>query len=264
MKKITSVDGTHIGVAMLGDGPALVLVHGTGRTHAHWAAVLPYLAAHSAVYAVDRRGRGESGAGDAYALAREVDDIRAVLETIDGPVHLLGHSFGAIIALELALQSDRLSSLVLYEPPLHIGTDAVPADLADRLADVLAAEQPETVLETFLREGPRYSEADIAAQRAGLDWPARVASAHTLPRELDAVRRYRLDPTRVAAMTVPTCLIVGSESPPFFQRAIAALHAVWPNSEVRVLPGHHHNAMETGPELFAQSVHGFLRSVRGK
>ncbi len=70
----------------------------------------------STTHAIDRRGRGGSGDSDEYDLEREIEDMAAVVESIAEPVMLLGHSYGALIALEAALRTDNLNGLVLYEP----------------------------------------------------------------------------------------------------------------------------------------------------
>lgn len=259
METVSSTDGTTIAYDRVGEGPPLVLVHGTGRDRTYWAHSLPALRRHATVYAVDRRGRGDSGDTDAYAIEHEVEDVLAVLAAVGEPVHLLGHSYGGIVALEAALRAERLHSLILYEPPISVGADRVPDDLGDRLAALVASGDREAVLVTFLREGPRYPPEVIAAQRARPEWPDRVGYAHTLAREAQAVPRYTFDSGRVAGVRVPTLLLLGSESPPFFRAAIEALHAALPQSELVVLPGQHHNAMETAPELFADTVHRFLR-----
>jgi alpha-beta hydrolase superfamily lysophospholipase len=76
MEKIISGDGTPIAYHRRGAGSPLVLVHGTAAANAvAWTAVLPALEEHFCIYAVDRRGRGESGDGSAYALDRESEDI---------------------------------------------------------------------------------------------------------------------------------------------------------------------------------------------
>jgi pimeloyl-ACP methyl ester carboxylesterase len=56
------------------------------------------------VYAVDRRGRGQSGDSPVYSIEREYEDIAAVVESIREPVNLLGHSYGALCSLEAALR----------------------------------------------------------------------------------------------------------------------------------------------------------------
>ncbi len=262
MDTVTSVDGTAIAYERTGEGPPLVLLHGTSRDRSHWARSLPGLARHATVYAVDRRGRGESGDADRYAIEREVEDVLAVIDAVGEPVHLLGHSYGAIIALEAAMRTDRLRGLILYEPPIAVGADRVPDDLGERLAAILATGDREAVLVTFLREGPRYPPEVIAARRALPTWPDVLALAHTLPRETHTVNRYALDPVRVAAVKASTLLLLGSQSPSFFRAAIEALHATLPQSEMVVLPGQHHNAMEAAPELFVETVHRFVGEQR--
>lgn len=261
METVISADGTAIAYDRTGDGPPLVLLHGTSRDRAYWAPIVPLLARQVTVYAIDRRGRGGRGDAPDYAIDREVEDALAVLAAIDEPAHLLGHSYGAIVALEAAMRADRLRSVLLYEPPLGVGADRVPDTLGDRLAVILATGDREAVLVTFLREGPRYPPEFIAALQAQSDWADRLAFAHTLPRETQAVHRYRFDPERVATVRLPTLLLLGSESPPFFHQAIAALDAALANSEVVVLQGQHHAAVTTAPELFAQTVLRFIAGL---
>jgi pimeloyl-ACP methyl ester carboxylesterase len=260
METIVSADGTSIGYERTGQGPPLVLVHGTGRDHSVWTSCLPYLTPHACVCAVDRRGRGASGDAPAHGLAREVEDLLAILAALDQPADLFGHSYGAIVALEAALLTDRLRHLILYEPPLTVGPDWIPPDLDEELAAILATEGREAVLVHFMRQAVRYSEEAIAAQRAQPTWPARVAAAHTLPREAQTVRHYPFAPEPLAGIRVPTLLLLGSESPPFFKLAIEALAAAVPHSQVRVLAGQHHNAMETAPALLTEAVLQFLRA----
>jgi pimeloyl-ACP methyl ester carboxylesterase len=115
---VISSDGTHTGYWRTGEGPPLVLVHGTSADHTRWDPVLPALEEHFTVYAVDRRGRGESGDAAEYPLEREVEDVVAVVDSIGAPASLLGHSYGAICSLEASRLSARVRRFVLYEPPL--------------------------------------------------------------------------------------------------------------------------------------------------
>ncbi|MGH2627301.1 MAG: alpha/beta fold hydrolase, partial [Anaerolineales bacterium] len=77
MEKVRSDDGTLIAYQRSGEGPPLVLVHGTTADHTRWALILPELERHFSVYAMDRRGRGESGDAESYALEREFEDVAA-------------------------------------------------------------------------------------------------------------------------------------------------------------------------------------------
>jgi pimeloyl-ACP methyl ester carboxylesterase len=112
METVTSRDGTPIAYERGGEGPPLVLVHGTTSDHLTWEPVLPELQKHFTVYAIDRRGRGESGngGGAGYDIEREFEDVVAVIDSIDGPADLFGHSYGAICALEAALRSGQVRS----------------------------------------------------------------------------------------------------------------------------------------------------------
>jgi len=88
-----------------GGGPPLVLVHGTTADHTRWNPVLPELEKHFTVYAMDRRGRGKSGDNDHYTLEREFEDVVAVVEAAGSDVNLLGHSFGALCAMDAAMST---------------------------------------------------------------------------------------------------------------------------------------------------------------
>ena len=104
IKKVLSKDGTAIAYETIGEGAPLVLVHGTGGTRERWAPVVPALASHFTVYAMDRRGRGESQDGTAvYTIEREFEDVAALVDSIGTPVNLFGHSYGGICALEASV-----------------------------------------------------------------------------------------------------------------------------------------------------------------
>jgi pimeloyl-ACP methyl ester carboxylesterase len=74
------------------------------------------------------------------------------------------------------------------------------------------------------------------------------------------VQTYRFDRGRFDRLELPTLLLLGSESPTLFQQAIEALHMALPRSEVVVMQGQHHNAVEEAPGLFAEEVLRFLRA----
>jgi pimeloyl-ACP methyl ester carboxylesterase len=116
MKSVTSGDGTLIAYEQGGRGPHLVLVHGISGNSSVWEAVRPRLEEHFTVARMDRRGRGGSGDSTEYSIEREFEDVASVVNALDAPVLLFGHSYGAICALEAATRTDKLSGLVLYEP----------------------------------------------------------------------------------------------------------------------------------------------------
>jgi pimeloyl-ACP methyl ester carboxylesterase len=235
-------------------------VHGTGSSSARWVPVLPLLEVHFTIYALDRRGRGESGDGAAYAIEREFEDVAAVVDSIGQPCSLLGHSYGGICSLEAALLTPQLGKLVLYEPPIPIQSEPIYSPgIIERLESLAAAREYEKVLGTFAQEVVRMPAHELEALQKSPSWPARLAAAPTLPRELRAHERYRFDPERFRNFSVPTLLLVGGDSPRFFKAAIDLLHASLTDSRMVVLSGQQHIAMETAPELFADEIAKFLR-----
>lgn len=259
MEHVTSKDGIPIAFERFGKGLPLVLIHGATADHTRWTPILPELEKHFTVYAIDRRGRGQSGDVGPYSIEREYEDVVAVVNSIPGPVNLLGHSYGAICTLKASLKTSNLRKLILYEPP--ISTDVKksnPPDALDRMNLYLHVGDREEALVTFLQEIVGIPETEISILRSLPSWPSRVAAAHTLPREEASVESYVFKPRRFSHMDTPTLLLLSGDSPSFYRDAIETLKRSLPNSRTAVMPGQRHAAMETAPELFLRDVIGFL------
>ncbi|MCL4246807.1 MAG: alpha/beta hydrolase [Anaerolineae bacterium] len=257
METIRSKDGTPIAFRRSGSGAPLVLVHGTLASHVRWLPIIPTLEQKFTVYAMDRRGRGESGDGAEYAIAREAEDVAALVESIGGEVNLLGHSYGSFPVLEAALLTPHVRSLIAYEPP----PAPVPEGVMNRIQALLDAGEREEAVLTFLREVVRMPAHELESYRKLPAFPARIAAAHTIPREYYAADNYRLEPNRFAHLKVPTLLLLGGDSSSYFRRNVEAWNAALPNSRVVVLPGQQHIAIDTAPDLFLREVMTFLSEV---
>ncbi len=258
METVVSRDGTPIAFERTGAGPPLVLVHGSTADHRRWAVLLPRLTERFTVLAMDRRGRGASGDAPDYALEREYEDVAAVLRAAGPGASLLGHSFGALCAMEAALRVPGLRRLVLYEPGFPVdGAALYPPGLLDRLRALLDAGDRDGFLAAFFRDGAGLSDAQIDTLRADPSWPARLAGAHTALREA-ADGDYVFAPERFAALAVPTLLVVGGASPPELTAPSRALAAALPDSRIAMLPGQGHAAITTAPEMFLGAVLPFL------
>lgn len=263
MERVQSKDGTLIAYVRYGNGPALVLVHGTTADHNRWQPVLFQLKERYTVYALDRRGRGESEDHLPYSIEREFEDIAAVVDSIGMPVNLLGHSYGAICSLEAARLTKNINRLVLYEPPISFGIDGFyPPVVIDTIRLQLKAGDHAAVVETFLREIPRVPLNELSLMKELPSWPRRVSTAHTILREIQASNTgYRFDPANFRDMITPTLLLLGSDSPDFFRTAIYRLHEALPDNTVAVMPGQQHVAIDAAPELFLGYVFNFLDQV---
>ncbi|MCZ7546943.1 MAG: alpha/beta hydrolase [Anaerolineae bacterium] len=259
METIRSKDGTLIAFERSGEGPPLVVVPGVLTSCRRWP-VLPALAERFTVYAVDRRGRGDSGDGESYALEREFEDVAAVVDTVGAEVNLLGHSFGGYCVLGAALLTSNIRRLVVYEAdaPEGLGEQALPAGLIDRFQSLIDAGDRVGAVTAFFREALQMTPEEIEVAKTWPTFPAMVAAAHTLPRELRAAAAYRFETARFAQMNVPTLLLLGGDSPDFAKAFTEEWHAVLPNSRIVVLPGQQHLAHYTAPDLFIREVTAFL------
>jgi len=140
---VTSRDGTPIAFWRSGHGPPLLLVHGATADHTTtWRFVLSALEDRFTVCAMDRRGRGGSGDSPTYELAREAEDVAAVVDALGQPVNLLGHSYGALCAIEGALCTAGVQRLVLYEGVPLRGANLYPPGVIERLEIMLEAAMP--------------------------------------------------------------------------------------------------------------------------
>jgi pimeloyl-ACP methyl ester carboxylesterase len=258
MEHVTSRDGTRIAYWRSGSGLPLLLVHGTTADHRRWDAVLPRLEEHFTVYTMDRRGRGESGDAPDYDILREAEDVAAVVEAIGEPTAVLGHSFGGLCALEAALLTDRISHLLLYEPPIPGSADLYPPGVPERMQALIDAGELEPALEIMMREVVGMPNHELEVYRSLPMWPIRVTITPTIPRELHHELSGTFDPDRYAKLAVPTLLLTGGDSPRIMYEVIERLHAVLPHSRIASMPGQQHIAMDLAPELFVGGILRFL------
>jgi pimeloyl-ACP methyl ester carboxylesterase len=255
MGTVTSRDGTVIGFTTVGEGPPMVLVHGTTADHIRWDPVLPRLAERYTVHAVDRRGRGLSGDGETYDIRREGEDIAAVVDAVGPGVYLVAHSYGARCSLEAALLTSAIDRIVLYEPPGV--TPGQQVSSPDVLAALRATDDRQEILTIFYRGALRQTDEQIEAMRGTPVWQARLAAAHTVSRELDVVETFGIVPGRYTDIDVPVRLLLGTESPAYFRATAAAIAAQLTDAEIVELPGQAHMAINEAPELFVDKVFGF-------
>ncbi|UJH70382.1 alpha/beta fold hydrolase [Ornithinimicrobium sp. INDO-MA30-4] len=123
---VTSDDGTEIAWSRQGDGPALVMIEcvGASRATSPQPTLPAALAARFSVWRYDRRGKGDSGNNQPYAVEREFEDLAAVIGLVGGgPVDIYGFSSGATLALLAAEAGLPIRRLALLEPPLNLESD---------------------------------------------------------------------------------------------------------------------------------------------
>jgi pimeloyl-ACP methyl ester carboxylesterase len=232
------------------------MVHGAGSGRWGFDLVRPLLEPRFTVWAVDRRGRGDSGDGDGYSVEREFEDVAAVVREAGDGALLFGHSYGALVSAGAAGRLEGLERLVLYEPPMG----GVLADEAwqARFQAHLAAGDPDAAVRLFLHDVGGYSHVEIDVMEGTPAWQERLAAAPTVPRELHAERAVAIGALGLERLDLACLLLVGSESPAWARRSTEAFAAAIPGAEVRTLEGHGHGAAVSGPALLAAEIERFL------
>lgn len=259
MQTVTSADGTRIAYDRTGRGKPLVFLHG-GGTHRYWEPVLPPFADDYEVVRPDRRGRGESGDGDEYAIEREAEDARALVDLVDGDPVLVGHSFGGLQAIEAARNAD-VAGVVAYEPAYLVDDYREEADLAARMQERLDAGDREGAMKRHLDEVIHGGD-DVALDDWLADWPAwpacvdhventvrmdRALEGHELPDTLD--------------VDAPALLLSGDEGPPHLRDSVRAVHDAVPHSRFVEFDGAGHLAPAGAPDVVAPELRAFLDTV---
>lgn len=259
LQLVRSSDGVKIAIERSGAGSPVLLIHGTTSDRARWAPVMKAFEAQHSVYAMDRRGRGDSGDNEPYRMAQEFDDVGAAIDAIGGKIDVVAHSYGAICALEAATRTQNIRKLVLYEPPITVpGVTEAEAPQLEIMRQHLATDDRKAVLETFYLQVLRVSPEEWESVQKMPNWRARLQAAHTIPREFSSTRGYVFEAERFRGVAVPTLLMLGGESLPRHQAAIALLNQTLSQSQVCVLAGQQHNAINTAPRLFESEALRFL------
>ena len=255
MFTVESDDGTEIACERTGDGQPLVLVHGGSGTHHSWDALVPHLTEAFTVVAPDRRGRGESGDADAYSLDREVADVRAVVEAVDGEPILFGHSFGGLVSLEVARAGD-LAGAILYEPAILVGEHR-DDDLASRMDAHLDEGERREAMAAFFRDSGEVEDPERLPF-----WPEGVNFhlAETVVRENYAIEDYRLADDRT--LPQPTLLLTGERGPTHLRDAVWELDDRLTDAETVEMEGVGHTAIFSDPAQVATEIQRFTEAVR--
>jgi pimeloyl-ACP methyl ester carboxylesterase len=256
--QVTSKDGTKLAVDVSGRGPAVVLVGGGSVDRGSNAGLAEALKSTFTVYNYDRRGRGESGDTAPYAVAREIEDIDAVIELAGGHAHLYGSSSGAGLAFEAAAAGAPVDKLVLWEPPYNLDpAGRPPADSVEQL-DRMVAEGRRGDAATFFMVDMVRLPADFAAYAKTQPWWAgQEAIAHTLAYDARVMGDSSVPTATAARVTVPTLILTGGASFPFFKPTAEALVAAMPDARTAELPEQQHNV---DPVILGRAMTEFLGS----
>ncbi len=250
----------------------VVALHSSASTGSQWKKLLEDMEGRYDVIAPDLPGYGnghlsaDDGQQGVAAAARPI--IRRI-ETLGTPVHLVGHSFGAAIALKIAMmRPDLIKSLCLYEPAcfhfLRDG-DQTDRDLYSGIADVsetlsrnARAGDPEKGMKRFIdfwngadawHRMPAYAQQHLAAQANSVmtDFARGFAESWT--------------PGELVRLEMPTLVMMGMDSPALAQRVAMRIADAIPGARLAMLPGLGHMAPLSAPKWVNPRIIGHIATV---
>lgn len=282
------IRGASIEYVERGDGEPIVLVHGSLSDVRTWRVQLDDLSGRHRTIAYSRRyhwpnERIHDGAD--YNMDEHVDDLTALLRALDVvPSHLVAHSYGAFVALLLAIRSpDLVRTLVLAEPPairLFVSNQPTPKELLS-----LALRRPRTAV-AILKFGLKgVAPAAAAARRDDVDAAVRSSGKAVLgPRFFSELSSSRLEQVRanfikaellgsgfaplrdddVRGVRAPALLMSAQHSPALFHRLLDRLEELLPRTDRVEIPAASHIMHEDNPRAYGDAVLTFLAACSGE
>jgi pimeloyl-ACP methyl ester carboxylesterase len=244
MQAVISQDGTAIAFTQSGRGPTVLIVGGSLADHHFYEPLANALAADFTVINFDRRGRGQSGDTQPYAVAREIEDVAALIAHAHGPVSVYGHSAGAALALRAAAAGLNMAKLVLADPPFTPSGDddaAAAAEFAKEAAHIQKLHDlgDHRGSARFFLGGFGLSEADVEEMLQSPAGDSLISSARALPYDY-AMLGDGLVPAALAELVkIPTTILATSAMPETAQ----ALGRAIPGARVELLDAPTHAMM---------------------
>jgi hypothetical protein len=184
VERATSADGTTIAYDARGTGPLVVIVGGAFNDRNTWAELAGALAAEGfTAVSYDRRGRGDSGNTEPYAVEREIEDLAAVIAAAggEGPVYAHGVSSGAALLFRAAAAGLPLARLSVLEPPYRVpGAPPAPANYIATLQGYVDAGDRDGLVEYFQTQVIGLPVEMVQSFRGTPTWQVLSAMAPTL------------------------------------------------------------------------------------
>lgn len=261
--KITA-NGISINYAL--DGPAgapvVTLSHSLATTLSMWDPQMAALTPHYRVLRYETRGHGQTDApAGSYTLETLADDARALLQALGiTRTHFVGLSMGGMIGQTIALTAPQvLASLVLCDTSSRVPPEAKP--VWDQRISTAETQGMEPLVEPTIE---RWFTAPFRAQGAEVVDRVRAMIRSTPPRGYvgccHAIAALNLT-DRLAAITLPTLIIVGEDDPGTPVAASQTIHQQIKGSELVILKSAAHLSNMEQPEAFNRTLTAFLSRV---
>lgn len=250
-----SVGSRDISLSDDGAGDPVLLLHSGGFSSRQWRRLTQSLAPSHRVLAPDLLGYGGSSPiaeGEPFEYGEDVDALEAIAAG-EGPLHVVGHSYGGLLALQLALRKPAaVRSLALYEP-VAFGALDCPGDEGLRDASGLLSPsfEGEPWLARFVEwwNGPGAWSALAPEARAGF-----LAVGWKVFREVNSLLVDRTSSATYGTIAAPTLLLGGGKTPAAERRVVENLAAAMQHAKLEVFPEMGH----MGPITHATTVNAAI------
>jgi pimeloyl-ACP methyl ester carboxylesterase len=272
------LNGAQVAYAETGSGETVLLLHATANSGAQWRSLTAALPPGCRVLAPDLYGYGETdpwtGHGP-FALAHEAALVNAVLASVDGPIHLVGHSYGGAVALRFAVQyPGRLRSLALIEPvAFHLlktdGPDQAVRPLFGEVMEIAALVARANANGDYRRAMARFVDywngAGAWAQTKPQLQAALARRATKVALDFCATMTESTPQAAYGRIAVPTLVLCGSRSPRPTQRIAELVADSLPAGRLQTIEGAGHMLALTHKEAVNAAVVAHLsRAMTGR
>lgn len=254
----TTINGTDIFYTDTGNTgkTPVILLHSSAASARQWAVLSHQLAGDYRLIAPDLIGYGQSGpfpGGDKLTLSDEAHMVHAMLDMLDEPAHLIGHSYGGAVALHTALEApERVRSLGLYEPVSFfvLGKDD-PAlheiqGVARHVEDSIDKGDNETGMSGFVDywNGPGTWDAIRPVTRAAL-----AAVTPKLIHDFFAIMTEPDSHDALSKLAIPTTIFCGSDTRIPARAVAETLAGLMPEARLEMIEGAAHMSPVMQPDL---------------
>ena len=247
-------------------GPVIVLIHGAWIDHNNWGEFVPYLEKSFRVLNYDRRGHSQSERPTKQGSMKDhIADLVELLTFLDLPLaHLLGNSYGAMIALRTAAEHPEVClSVSAHEPPfLHLNEAAMlNKDVAEmdqlqrEVVEKLMAGEMESSISRFMNAVVLPDVWDTFPDdfRKFL-----VSQAPTFIDDVNDPDPWSVNLEKLAKFPQPTLLTQGENSAKFYGVILDEIHKAVPQAERLVIQGADHGPQVSHPQEYAEIIMSFI------
>jgi pimeloyl-ACP methyl ester carboxylesterase len=250
---VISKDGTKIGYSKFGQGPAVVICHGSYTIQQDWYDFAQELSATKTVYVYDRRGRGKSPDIVEYSYDGEIDDLAAMVALAGPGTSLLGHSYGAGLVLAYLIRDGFTGKTVMYEPMNSI-FQQVSAGYLDELNELVAKGDLDTATYLAQTKVVGLPEEGVAIFRENPFWPVFSERTPIALREFESLDNLKPIAQDAEKIKAQTWLLLGDQTWKQIRVASAGVVSIVKGLTLIPVRGQHHMAHTQNPKLLKDLV----------